>query len=122
LWNPQDFQKIAGILLHAVVPVRYVVYWLMLAPKSRLAWKSVLLWLIYPLAYLIYALARGTLSGRYSYPFIDVGELGYSRVFLKTAMLLCVFVGAGLLAVTVSRWLGSDAQDDNLSAGSAVKE
>jgi hypothetical protein len=62
LWAPEGLQKIADVVLHDLVPVLYVVYWLIFAPKNALRWKSVLIWLTYPLAYLVFVLVRGTLS------------------------------------------------------------
>jgi hypothetical protein len=112
LWDPEGLQKTVDFLLHDAVPVMYVVYWLIFRPKGRLPWKSVLLWLIYPLAYLFCVLVRGALSGRYPYPFIDAAKLGYFRVFSNAVMLLCTLVGAGLLAVAASRWFGRDARND----------
>jgi len=102
-WNPQGLQKLADILLHYVTPLLYVSYWLAFAPKQTLRWKDAFLWLAYPLAYLIYALLRGVISGFYPYPFIDVHILGYPRVFLNAAVLTLVFLGLGLVAVAWGR-------------------
>jgi hypothetical protein len=106
LWAPEGLQKIVDIVLHDLVPVLYVVYWLIFASKNALRWKSVLIWLTYPLAYLAFVLVRGTLSGRYPYPFIDTGALGYARVFFNVSMLLCAFLALGLVVVAIGRWMG----------------
>ena len=34
LWNPQGAQWVADVLLHSIVPVGYVVYWLLFAPRD----------------------------------------------------------------------------------------
>jgi hypothetical protein len=39
LRNPQGAQKIADILLHDVVPVMYLGYWLIFIPNGSLRWK-----------------------------------------------------------------------------------
>src|SRR5216684_7000360 len=65
LWNPQGAQKIADILLHDVVPMMYVVYWLMFVPKGSLRWKDALSWLPCPLVYFCYSLIRGAAVGWY---------------------------------------------------------
>ena len=80
LWSPQGLQLIVDELLHSVIPVLFIVYWLICVPKGELEWKNVLSWLIYPLVYLICILFRGALSGFYPYPFLDVGKLGYTKV------------------------------------------
>ncbi len=74
MWNPEGLQKSADILLHDVVPLLFVAGWLFAFSKARLPWKIVLPWLVYPLAYLGFALIRGALTGRYPYPFIDVQQ------------------------------------------------
>jgi hypothetical protein len=105
LWNPQGLQKIADVLLHDVMPVAYLAYWLIFVPKNVLRRKHVLWWLTYPLAYLIYTLIHGWLSGWYPYPFVDVSVLGYPRFLLNVAVLLGAFLGIGLLAVAIGRWM-----------------
>jgi hypothetical protein len=107
LWNPQGAQKVADILLHDVVPLAYVAYWLAFVNKSSLRWKDAVTWLIYPLAYFSYALVRGAVTRWNPYPFIDAAKLGYASVLLNAVMFLCAFLAVGLLAVWVGRWGGS---------------
>ena len=105
LWNPKGAQWVADVLLHSIVPVGYVVYWLLFAPRVGLSWKDSVTWLIYPGAYLVYILARGAVSGLYPYPFVDVNLLGYGGVLARAGLLLLVFLGIGLLVVAVGRWM-----------------
>jgi hypothetical protein len=115
LWAPEGLQKIADVVLHDLVPVLYVAYWLIFVPKSGLQWKNVLLWLTYPLAYLVFVLLRGSLVGRYPYHFVDAGALGYPRVFFNAAMLLCAFIAVGLLLVAIGRYTGRASAADSRS-------
>jgi hypothetical protein len=105
LWNPQGAQWVADALLHSILPVGYVVYWLLFAPRAELSWKDSVTWLIYPGVYLMYILARGAVSGFYPYPFVDVNLLGYGGVVARAGLLLLVFLGMGLLVVAVGRWM-----------------
>jgi hypothetical protein len=104
-WDPEGMQKVADILLHDVVPLLYVVCWLIFLPKSRLPWKTALSWLVYPLVYLVFVFSRGALTMRYPYYFIDVPKLGYPRVLLHSALLLCAVLVLGLVVIAISRWL-----------------
>jgi hypothetical protein len=106
LWNPQGAQWVADVLLHAVIPVGYVLYWFLFAPRAGLRWKDAVGWLVYPGVYLVYVLARGAVSGDYPYPFVDVNVLGYGGVLARAAGLMLVFLGMGLLVVAVGRWTG----------------
>jgi hypothetical protein len=103
LWNPQGAQWVADVLLHSMIPVGYVLYWLLFAPRAGLNWKDAVVWLTYPAVYLVYILARGAMSGLYPYPFVDVNVLGYAGVLTRAAGFLLVFLGMGFLVVTVGR-------------------
>jgi hypothetical protein len=104
LWNPQGAQWVADVLLHSIIPLGYVLYWWLFAPRDELNWKNAVGWLVYPGAYLVYTLARGAVSGLYPYPFVDVNTLGYGGVLARAAGLMMVFLGMGLLIVAISRW------------------
>jgi hypothetical protein len=104
LWNPQGAQWVADVLLHSIIPLGYVLYWWLFAPRDELNWKNAIGWLVYPGAYLLYTLARGAVSALYPYPFVDVNTLGYGGVLARAAVLMMVFLGMGLLIVAISRW------------------
>ncbi|SDK43433.1 hypothetical protein SAMN04487898_108159 [Pedobacter sp. ok626] len=106
-WEPKGLQLVVDELLHAFIPVLYVVYWLIFVPKSTLKWKDAFAWLIYPFVYLVYILVRGDFSGFYPYPFIDVGALGYNKVMLNSFYLLIVFLALSLILV----WIGRKMQN-----------
>jgi hypothetical protein len=103
LWNPQGAQWVADVLLHSVIPIGYVAYWLLFGPCTGLNWKTAVAWLTYPALYLVYILARGAVSGLYPYPFVDVNVLGYGGVLARAALFLLVFLGTGLLVVALAR-------------------
>jgi hypothetical protein len=103
MWNPQGMQKLADVLLHDVVPVVYVVFWIFLVPKFGLRWSDALRWLAYPLVYMAYTLARGFLVHWYPYYFIDVDTIGMSPALIHAAGLLLAFFGMGLLFIAVGR-------------------
>ena len=102
-WNPQGLQWVVDELLHVVVPVYFILYWFLFAPKAGLQWKNVFPWLIFPFFYLLYSLFRGAFSGFYAYPFIDVNALGYNKVLLNSAGLFFAFLVLSLLFVTIAK-------------------
>jgi len=103
VWNPTGLNKVADAALHDVVPVLYVLYWLIFVPKKNLSWVQPFYWLIYPLAYFAYALVRGEITGKYPYWFADPTHLGYPRTFMNSALLLIGFLVLGEIAVTIGR-------------------
>ncbi len=105
LWAPQGAQWVADTVLHYVMPLSYVAFWLACVRKAGLRWYDPLLWLIYPLFYLAFILVRGKLAGFYPYPFIDAGTLGYAKVAFNTLGLLIVCAALGTVFVVVGWWL-----------------
>jgi hypothetical protein len=103
LWSLQGAHWFADRLLHYVVPVLYVIYWWITSSKVALRWNHPLIWSIYPIVYLGFALIRGRVVGSYPYPFIDVADLGYGRTLINSLGLLFMFISLGLLFVALGR-------------------
>lgn len=104
VWDPKGLQLFVHQLLHNVIPIIYVVFWLLFVPKSKLNWRYMPTWFVYPTVYLGIALLRGALFNWYPYPFLEVDTLGYAQVFLNSALL---FIGFGILSfslITVGRF------------------
>ncbi len=109
-WNPQGWQKVADVALHDVTPLLAVAFWLGFVPKGRLAWRDALRWLIFPLGYFIFALARGASAGWWAYPFLNADALGYQGVMINAVILTLAFLGLGLALVAIDRSLGRIAR------------
>lgn len=102
-WDPQGLQLLADVVLHYVVPILALGYWVAYPPRAKLTVLAPLAWCLYPICYVIYALLRGELIGSYAYYFLDVTELSYPKVLINALGLLACFilVGAAVLGVTV---------------------
>ncbi len=101
--NPTGLDWIVDNLLHVVVPVLYVLYWFIFAPKKILQWKNLAPWLIFPAAYLVYSLLRGPTADWYPYPFLHAGKLGYGQVAINSVFVLLAFLLVGLGAIAWNR-------------------
>jgi hypothetical protein len=95
-WTPE-------LTAHTLSPVLGVVFWFRAVPKGQLRWRDPALWLLYPIAYLVYWLFRGPRVGYYPYFFVDVNALGYAGVALWSGALIVVFLFLGLLMLLVDR-------------------
>jgi hypothetical protein len=84
-----------NLTLHYIFPVIILVDWLLDNPKQTIRFKRALVWLIFPLLYGIYSLVRGTSTGWYPYPFLNVDVLGITEV-LVNSLFISIF---GVLAV-----------------------
>src|ERR1700733_7043582 len=91
-WNPEGLDRVADELLHSLIPLMFVIYWIFFVQKGSIKWKNLLSGLIYPLVYSIYVLIRGFITGIYPYPFLDVPVRGYSTVFLNMLLILLLFL------------------------------
>ena len=92
IWAPKGWQLVADNLLHVIVPIAYVIYWIIFTPKNSLTWKNGIAWSYFPLLYLIYSLIRGHFVGWYPYPFLDVAKFGYHQVLINSGFVLLAFI------------------------------
>lgn len=90
-WKPEGLQKVVDELLHTIIPVLVILFWIYYENKKELNYKSILQWLVYPIIYLFYILIRGYFSNYYPYPFVDVVTLGYQKVIINSAVLILIF-------------------------------
>lgn len=105
IFTHTGWAKIADEMLHAVVPLLFMLFWVFIAQKEKILWKQVLPWLLYPFMYLVYTLVRGEFVNTYPYPFVDVSKLGYQKVIIN-----CLAIGVfsyllSILLVGISRRL-----------------
>ena len=101
LWAPTGSQKIVDELLHLVIPILVLLYWIVFVTKKELKYSTIFPWLIFPFVYLIYTLIRGAFFDFYPYPFVDVNALGYSEVIRNSFFMLLTFLFFGMLLIAV---------------------
>ena len=94
----EDLQTSASwvdFVVHKLMPVVLVADGLVDRPRHRLPRWTVLAWLAYPLAWLVYTLVRGASADWYPYPFVDVSDLGYGGVLARSVVLALGIATAG---------------------------
>ncbi|TJV05413.1 MAG: hypothetical protein E5Y12_08845 [Mesorhizobium sp.] len=99
LWQPQGLFLLCDILLHYVTPVLFVLWWLMSGADGRTRWSDISWWVLYPIVYLIYALARAPLAGEVPYPFLDVAKNGAGSVAMASLAITGLFLAICVVAV-----------------------
>lgn len=102
-WVVTGWGKVADELLHSIIPLYFLLYWIFFADRKALMWKDSLPWLWYPAAYFAYTLIRGTITHTYPYPFIDVNKLGYPQTLINCLGVGLVFYGLFLLMIAISK-------------------
>lgn len=101
LWNPTGVQMVIDELLHTVIPLLTLLFWVRYGHEEKLQLKQIAIWMIYPLIYLVYVLVRGHYSGFYPYPFISVPELGMNLVLIHALLLFLCFAGLAALMIWI---------------------
>src|ERR1700733_11963819 len=97
--------KVANVLNHMATPVLVPLFWIIFTPKGQLRWSHPLVWAIYPLAYLAYSLIRGVQTGKYPYPFLDPGLVGWQQTMLSNLAIAVAFLICSYLLVTLDHRL-----------------
>jgi hypothetical protein len=97
---------VANALLHMATPVLVTLFWIVFTPKGQLTWSHPLVWAIYPLAYLAYSLIRGVQTGRYPYPFLDPGLVGWPQTMLSNLAIAVTFLVCSYGLVALDHRLG----------------
>ena len=118
LWAPTGLQRIVDELLHTVVPLLYLLYWIFFTPKNGLKWGDALNWLWVPFIYLVYIMIRGAITNNYPYPFMDAYNHGYPKVATSSIVILLLFLFLSFLFIAAGRWLAKNNYGtDGMSSG-----
>ena len=97
------FLSISNVLLHLVLPVMFVLDWILFYKHGKLRWFHPLLCTIMPIVYVIFILIRAgimqNVQGALLYPyfFLDLGTLGWGGLIMWMAILFVVFVALGYI-------------------------
>jgi len=81
--------------LHYVMPIAVVLEWLVQSPRKPIPFRRLWFTVLFPIAYLVYALARGAIDGWYAYPFLNPANGGYGTVAIT-----CVGIAIAFIAVS----------------------
>lgn len=103
-------------VVHELMPLVVVADWLLDPPGRRLTMGQGVVWLSFPLAWLVYTLLRGSITGLYPYPFLNPANGGYTSVWVHGVAILVLM--AVLCAAVV--WLGNTRSARNPRGGSSV--
>jgi len=89
--------------LHYVVPIAYVLFYLIFVKKGTLVYRNIYKWLMFPFVYLVYVLIRGLITNDYPYPFLNFSKHEASKVFISIAVLFAGYIMMSLLIVLFDR-------------------
>ncbi|NNE56512.1 MAG: Pr6Pr family membrane protein [Hellea sp.] len=101
--NPVGILGITNIAHHTIVPIGTVFVWLLTKSREKIALSSPFVWLVFPLGYGLYAIARGALvDGTYPYFYMDPDIVGWAGVIKSQIGFVALFLGLGLVIRLIS--------------------
>jgi len=105
--NPVGISAITNVGLHLIVPILYILDWVLFSKKDKMSFKRIPYWILYPVAYGIYTIIRGSVTGDYPYPFMNVTELGMGRVFINMLGFAGFYAVGAAVFIALGRRLGN---------------
>lgn len=103
IWELTGWNLILDNMLHVVIPILYIFYWLFCRQKGQLQWRNGFYWIGFPFLYLTYSLIRGAIIFWYPYPFLNAIKFGYGKVLINIGIMLIVFCIAGFILIAITR-------------------
>ena len=82
-----------NIVLHYIMPIVLIVDWVIIDRSLKISFKQSFIWLAFPLAYVIYTLLRGSVTGWYPYPFLNPATGGYTDILVVSAGITALATG-----------------------------
>ena len=94
-------------VVHELMPLVMLADWLITPPAARLPMRQGLLWLSFPLVWIVYTIIRGAIVNLYPYPFLNPANGGYASVAVYCVAILLAMLVVSALAVVLANAAGS---------------
>ena len=102
---------IKDLFAHYLLPLFYVIDWLLFAPKGLQKLNAPFIWALYPFVYLIFTFVRlyQVPASSYfhlneaPYFFLDINKLGYERVTIFSIIILFIILSIGYLIIGMKK-------------------
>lgn len=99
VWKPTGLIFFGSVLNHYVTPTLAIAFLIIFRKEYHFQWRHFGYWLIYPLAYLVFAIIMGLTTSDWIYPFFDIPENGVVSFVIFVASLF-IFI-SGILIVDI---------------------
>jgi len=116
----EGWDNLANSLLHQVTPVLSVVVFGVIGPRGQLRWSTVGRAIIIPLAWVLWMLGRGAMTGTYPYGFIDIVDLGTATAMVNLAGVLALGLAVAAGFVGLDKLLSRTNYRTNSRADSQI--
>jgi hypothetical protein len=93
-------------VVHELMPLVLLADWLVTPPSAKLQLRQGLLWLSFPLVWIVYTIIRGAIVNRYPYPFLDPANGGYASVAVYCVAILVAMIVVSAITVGLANAAG----------------
>jgi hypothetical protein len=93
-------------VVHELMPLVLLADWLVTPPSAKLQLRQGLLWLSFPLVWIVYTIIRGAIVHRYPYPFLDPVNGGYGSVAVYCIAILVAMIVVSAITVGLANATG----------------
>jgi hypothetical protein len=93
-------------VVHELMPLVMLADWLVTPPAVRLQLRQGLLWLSFPLVWIVYTIIRGAIVNLYPYPFLNPVNGGYASVAVYCVAILVAMLVVSLIVVVLANATG----------------
>ena len=107
--QPVGLDRVTNQFHHTLVPVATILWWFAFAPRPRAGWRALPAVMVAPVAYAVFALGYGAVSGFYAYFFLDADKLGWGQLALNIAGLALFFLLVGTLLMAIKQLVSARA-------------
>lgn len=112
--NSVGWDAYTNVIIHYVYPIAFIIDWI-LFERVRYQWKFFRSWTIYPVCYIIFALANGLADFHmgFIYDFLDVDKNGWASVLIFVIAIYTFFVILSILYISMNRRFLSSSQEED---------
>ncbi|WP_354569486.1 Pr6Pr family membrane protein [Glaciihabitans sp. UYNi722] len=91
-------------IMHVWIPIFIVIDWFVVPGRARAPWRQLWLVISYPIAWLVFTMVRGAVSGWYPYPFLEPsGRGGVGSVLVYIVGIAAFIIAIASIAIGLSR-------------------
>lgn len=92
---PTGWAAFSNLVIHYIIPIAFIIDWLLTEQNIKYKWSYLLVWIIYPIGYMIYAVIYSAITGSYIYYFFDINGswvMYFSILFIYGLILACILI------------------------------
>jgi len=91
-----------NVVLHYAAPPLLLLDWLLDPPAAQLSLPDILAWLLFPFAYLVFTLLRGSYVNWYPYWFLNPKDVGYTGIIAYAAGIFVLTFGISVVLFLIA--------------------